>query len=136
MINTGSTFALASAPPDLPRPEYPRPHFDRSHSWLGCNGQWDFAAGHALARTDTVQPATVPLAFDQQITVPFSWDTAASGIGAPWLSEGWYRRAFTIPAHWLGQRTVLHFGAVHHQATIWVNDLGLPPNREGMRYEE
>jgi len=105
-----------------PRPEYPRPHFDRSHSWVSCNGLWDFAAGSAAAHPDdTEQSVAAPDVWDQQITVPFSWETAASGIGAHWLSEGWYRRRVDVPAQWQGRRLVLHFGAVHHQATVWVD---------------
>ncbi|MFD7994817.1 glycoside hydrolase family 2 protein [Streptomyces mexicanus] len=100
----------------LPRPEYPRPHFDRSHTWLSLNGTWDFRADpggrHAADQAD---------GYDQRITVPFAWETPASGIAAHWLETAWYRRTFTVPADWTGQRVVLHFGAVHHAATVWVN---------------
>jgi beta-galactosidase/beta-glucuronidase len=99
----------------LAREEYPRPHFDRSHSWQTLNGSWDFAADPAGLRTpdDVSWPNT--------ITVPFAWETAASGIASHWLSCGWYRREIEVPAGW--QRVVLHFGAVHHAATVWVNGI-------------
>jgi beta-galactosidase/beta-glucuronidase len=102
------------------RPEYPRPHFDRSHAWLSLNGPWDFvrdpdgAATHGELAGDGRQ-------WPEQIVVPFAWETEASGVGAHWLEYGWYRRSFTVPAAWQGQRVVLHFGAVHHAATVWVN---------------
>ncbi|WP_270891858.1 sugar-binding domain-containing protein [Streptomyces sp. DHE17-7] len=99
-----------------PRPEYPQPHFDRSHAWLSLNGTWDFRADAAARHT-----AAGPDGYDQQITVPFAWETPASGIAAHWLQTAWYRRAFTVPPAWQGQRVVLHFGAVHHEATVWVN---------------
>ncbi|GAA4095185.1 glycoside hydrolase family 2 protein [Nonomuraea soli] len=86
------------------RSQYPRPHFDRSHSWLSLDGTWEFGPE-----------------WDQRITVPFAWETPASGIGAHWLSTGWYRRRVAVPEAWAGQRIVLHFGAVHHAATVWVN---------------
>ncbi|MCA2224921.1 glycoside hydrolase family 2 protein [Nonomuraea aurantiaca] len=92
-----------------PRAEYPRPHFDRSHTWSSLNGEWDF-------RADADQ------GWDRTITVPFAWETPASGIEAHWLPVAWYRRRVTVPAGWAGQRIVLHFGAVHHEATVWVND--------------
>ncbi|NUP81795.1 MAG: glycoside hydrolase family 2 [Nonomuraea sp.] len=92
-----------------PRAEYPRPHFDRSHTWSSLNGDWDF-------RADT-EPD-----WNRTITVPFAWETAASGIEAHWLPLAWYRRRFTVPPEWAG-RVVLHFGAVHHEATVWVNDV-------------
>ncbi|MFI7148915.1 glycoside hydrolase family 2 protein [Nonomuraea sp. NPDC050022] len=91
-----------------PRAEYPRPHFDRSHTWSSLNGDWDF-------RADADQH------WDRTISVPFAWETPASGIEAHWLPVAWYRRRITVPAGWAGQRIVLHFGAVHHEATVWVN---------------
>ncbi|MYS72792.1 glycoside hydrolase family 2 [Streptomyces sp. SID5926] len=99
-----------------PRPEYPRPHFDRSHSWLTLNGAWDFRADPAERYS-----ADASDGYDRAITVPFAWETPASGIAEHWLQTAWYRRTFTVPADWAGQRVVLHFGAVHHAATVWVN---------------
>jgi beta-galactosidase/beta-glucuronidase len=98
--------------------EYPRPHFDRSHSWSSLNGDWDF-------RADTEQD------YDRTITVPFAWETPASGIEAHWLPVAWYRRTFTVPAGWAGQRVVIQFGAVHHEATVWVNDVEVARHRGG-----
>ncbi|MCW2873247.1 sugar-binding domain-containing protein [Actinacidiphila oryziradicis] len=102
------------------RPEYPRPHFDRSHAWLSLNGTWDFAADPAgsaayeqMSRDDHDWP--------HAITVPFAWETEASGVGAHWLEYGWYRRTVTVPDGWRGQRVVLHFGAVHHLASVWID---------------
>ncbi len=91
-----------------PRPEYPRPHFDRSHSWLSLNGEWDFSFGETAV-------------WDQTITVPYAWETRASGIGAFWATTGWYRRTITVPSPWAGQRVVLHIGAAYHLTTVWVN---------------
>jgi hypothetical protein len=96
---------------NTPRPDYPRPHFDRSSRWLNLNGEWDFARGPA-------EPADFP----ETIVVPFPWEHADSGVMAHWLSTAWYRRRIDRPAEWAGERTILHFGAVHHHATVWVND--------------
>ncbi|OPG05788.1 glycoside hydrolase family 2 protein [Microbispora sp. GKU 823] len=101
-----------------PRAEYPRPHFDRSHSWSSLNGEWDF-------RADTEQ------GWNRTITVPFAWETPASGVEAHWLPVAWYRRRVTVPAAWAGQRVVLHFGAVHHEATVWVNGVEVAAHRGG-----
>ncbi len=92
---------------NTPRPEYPRPHFDRSSRWLNLNGEWDFAreAGQ----------------FGETIVVPFPWEHPDSGVVAHWLPTAWYRRRIERPADWAGERTILHFGAVHHHATVWVN---------------
>jgi beta-galactosidase/beta-glucuronidase len=101
------------------RPEYPRPHFDRSHSWLSLNGEWEFR-GDPEGLADAADLAALPT-WDRQITVPFAWETPNSGIGEQWLAWGWYRREISVPSGWQGQRVVLHFGAVHHAATVWVN---------------
>lgn len=112
------------------RPEYPRPHLDRSHSWLSLNGQWDFRsdpAGNLLG---------AELSDDQsgwaaQIVVPFAWETEASGVHAHWLIRGWYRRDILRPAQWSDQRLVLHFGAVHHAAEVWVNGIKVGEHEGG-----
>ncbi|KAB8196752.1 glycoside hydrolase family 2 [Nonomuraea phyllanthi] len=101
-----------------PRAEYPRPHFDRSHSWSSLNGEWDFRADTDPGWTRT-------------ITVPFAWETPASGIEAHWLPVAWYRRRITVPSAWAGRRVVLHFGAVHHEATVWLNDVEVVSHRGG-----
>jgi hypothetical protein len=101
------------------RPEYPRPHFDRSHAWLGLNGEWDFARDPAGSASPERMAA--PDQWSERIVVPFAWETEASSIEAQWLEHGWYRRSLTVPADWAGQRVVLHFGAVHHHAQVWIN---------------
>jgi hypothetical protein len=92
---------------NIPRPEYPRPHFDRSERWVNLNGEWEFAR-----EADR---------FTETIVVPFPWEHPDSGVGAHWLPTAWYRRQLQRPDDWAGERTILHFGAVHHHATVWVN---------------
>jgi hypothetical protein len=108
------------SPESAVRPEYPRPHFDRSHSWQSLNGAWDFAADPE-GTADHHLPSRLADPWPRTITVPFAWETDASGIGLQWLEYGWYRRTVTVPDAWAGRRIVLHFGAVHHQAGIWVD---------------
>ncbi|MFF2423366.1 glycoside hydrolase family 2 protein [Streptomyces mirabilis] len=121
---------MPPVPSDPPRPEYPRPHFDRSHAWLSLNGNWDFAADpHGTATHDEVARAGHD--WSDTITVPFAWETEASGIGVNWLECGWYRRTLTVPADWSGQRVVLHFGAVHHLAAVWVAGVAVGEHEGG-----
>jgi hypothetical protein len=89
------------------RPEYPRPHFDRSHAWLSLNGAWDFSFAEPV--------------WDRTIAVPYAWETPASGIAEHWQETGWYRRSIAVPPQWAGQRVVLHVGAAHHEAVVWVD---------------
>ena len=111
----------------VPRPEYPRPHFDRSHSWLSLNGEWGFRADAASA----LQPTEIGASLPETITVPFAWETEASGVGRHWLARGWYSREITVPDAWSGQRIILNFGAVHHSATVWVNDVKVGSHEGG-----
>jgi hypothetical protein len=90
--------------PEYPRPEYPRPDRDRSHRWLSLNGQWELESVDGTA----------------SITVPFAWETLASGVARTWLERAVYRRSVTVPADWAGQRVFLCFGAVHHSARVLV----------------
>ena len=43
----------------------------------------------------------------------------------------WYRRTVTVPTEWSDRRVVLHFGAVDHDATVWVNDVEVVRHRGG-----
>lgn len=100
---------------------YPRPDFDRSHAWLSLDGQWGFAEDPTGIgyRMNWQYPDHGD--WQQEITVPFPWESRASGIGKEWLPIGWYRRAIERPAEWGEQRTILHFGAVHYHARIWID---------------
>lgn len=86
----------------VPKPEYPRPDRDRSDRWLSLNGTWDFLSEDGPA----------------QITVPFAWETTASGIGRTWLEHARYERDLIIPPDWTGARAILCFGAIHHHCTV------------------
>lgn len=102
------------------RPEYPRPHFDRSHSWLSLNGDWDFRRDPE-GSGDPALLAARDENWTEQIVVPFAWESEASGVGAHWLEHAWYRRRIEVPSSWARARIVLHFGAVHHAAAIWID---------------
>ncbi len=102
--------------PDVGRRGYPRPQLRRP-GWVSLDGWWEFALDpEARWRT----PGEVR--FDRRILVPFSPETARSGIGeAGFLEACWYRRTFELPPLPPGERLILHFGAVDHTATVWVN---------------
>ncbi|MEW2348188.1 sugar-binding domain-containing protein [Streptomyces sp. NPDC006684] len=106
------------AGPDVPRPEYPRPSFARTE-WLNLNGTWEFARDPG---DSGLERGLVGRELPERITVPFCPESELSGIGdTDFLHAVWYRRTVTIPAAWAGRRPVLHFGAVDHDATVWVN---------------
>ncbi len=111
-----------------PRPEYPRPQFTRER-WLNLNGRWqfEFDPGDSGLERGLVNR---PLA--GEITVPFAPESTLSGIGDTDFHEAvWYRRAVTVPGDWAGDRILLHFGAVDHDATVWVDGREVGRHRGG-----
>jgi len=86
----------------IPKAEYPRPDRDRSERWVSLNGQWGFESADGVG----------------EITVPFAWETPASGVGRTWLERAAYRRQLEVPPAWAGARVFLCFGAVHHRAVV------------------
>ncbi|ARC56701.1 Beta-glucuronidase [Frondihabitans sp. 762G35] len=111
-----------------PRPEYPRPQFTRER-WLNLNGRWqfEFDPGDSGLERGLVDR---PLA--GEITVPFAPESTLSGIGDTDFHEAvWYRRAVTVPGDWAGDRILLHFGAVDHDATVWVEGREVGRHRGG-----
>lgn len=97
---------------------YPRPQFERV-GWSCLNGLWDFMLDPAGR---WVCPDQVDWKDDVKIVVPFSPETAASGIGhTGFFKTCWYRRSFEAPRLTDGKRLILHLGAVDSSATVWVN---------------
>lgn len=46
-------------------------------------------------------------------------------------ANGWYRRAFDIPAAWAGKRILLQFGAVNYHCRVFVNGSLAAEHRDG-----
>lgn len=104
-----------------PRPEHPRPDFVRD-TFCNLNGTWDFMFDDQDVGllNGWYRPGHK---FDNHIIVPFCYQSSASGIGPtdeihPVM---WYRRSFHIPTEMQGRHVLLRFGAVDHEATVYVN---------------
>ena len=112
----------------IPKPEHPRPQFFRP-DWVNLNGRWQFevdTADSGLERGLRTRDLT------DEILVPFAPESETSGIGnTDFLEAVWYRRTVQVPADWSGRRVILHFGAVDHDATVWVNDVEVVRHRGG-----
>jgi len=104
-----------------PLPEYPRPQMVRT-DWLNLNGEWDYMGGasHVNPGSAPLKPPTFP-AKPEQIKVPFPPEAYLSGIQRNQETNLWYRRSFSIPDSWKGEKVLLHFGAVACQSAIYVN---------------
>jgi beta-galactosidase/beta-glucuronidase len=118
--------ALNTADLDPSGRAYPRPQLRRS-SWWPLNGAWDFALD-----ADGAWQHPVDCVWTQQIQVPFSPETAASGIAdTTFYRACWYRRAMMLEPAANGSRWLLHFGAVDYEATVWVNGTEVGAHRGG-----
>ena len=96
-------------------PLYPRPQMVRNE-WVNLNGLWDFTI--VDRRSDVV-----PINWDGRILVPFPIESALSGVMKKVGDSNklLYRRTFDVPRGWWTSRTLLHFGAVDWQASVFVN---------------
>ncbi|MEO3806148.1 sugar-binding domain-containing protein [Nonomuraea sp. B1E8] len=112
----------------VPRPEYPRPQMVRQ-DWLTLNGPWQFEIDGG---DSGLERGLRERELSGTITVPFAPESELSGLGhTDFMEAVWYRRTVTIPAAWAGRRTLLHFGAVDHDATVWVNGVEVARHRGG-----
>ncbi|RFM26543.1 glycoside hydrolase family 2 [Deminuibacter soli] len=104
----------------VPLAEYPRPQLRRSE-WMCLNGRWDYLGG--ANAPDALNPV-VPAAFGNkhdEIIVPYCPESYLSGIRRKQETNMWYRRTLKVPAAWKGRQVIVHFGAVDHDATVFVN---------------
>ncbi|MCF7802620.1 MAG: chitobiase/beta-hexosaminidase C-terminal domain-containing protein [Candidatus Marinimicrobia bacterium] len=103
----------AEVTPDNVLPEYPRPQMRRSE-WKNLNGLWEYSFADNLKNPPFGQELS------GHILVPFAVESALSGVkdSTEYL---WYRRTFSFPEEWNGQRLLLHFGAVDWQTVVYVN---------------
>ncbi|MDD5501984.1 MAG: glycoside hydrolase family 2 TIM barrel-domain containing protein [Candidatus Thermoplasmatota archaeon] len=136
MQDSISSFILEDFNHDaIPKPEHPRPDFQREN-WLNLNGVWDFDFDPmSTGETEGWQnPGTH--AFSQVITVPFCWESAASGLepyfsgeyptyyamqNPTYMGSAWYQRTVSVPEEWAGSSVLLKFGAVDWECKIWID---------------
>ena len=95
-----------------PHAYYPRPQMQRE-SYLCLNGEWDY--GTSCARDE--------INLDRRITVPFPPQSALSGIDEH-IDLGCYMhysRRVVLLDGFVGDRLILHFGAIDQEAWVYVN---------------
>ena len=96
---------------------YPRPQFVRG-SWENLNGEWDFAFDNKNRGETEKWFDTFPL--DARITVPFTYETKASGIGEEIFHPVvWYSRMLGAAPD--GKRAFLHFEGSDYVTKVWIN---------------
>ena len=104
-------------------PEYPRPQMVREN-WLNLNGIWQFQP--AASATEALPSGNL----SREILVPFPVESALSGIMEQ-HENVWYRRSFTVPTNWAGQRIILHFGAVDYKSEVFINGKSVGTHQGG-----
>ncbi|MDD4636554.1 MAG: glycoside hydrolase family 2 TIM barrel-domain containing protein [Bacteroidales bacterium] len=93
--------------------EYPRPQMVRQN-WMNLNGIWQFQPGTSATEGLPAKPLS------GKILVPFPVESAISGVMQHY-ERLWYRRTFTVPSTWDGQRILVHFGAVDYESEVFIN---------------
>ncbi|MFJ4263620.1 glycoside hydrolase family 2 protein [Paenarthrobacter nicotinovorans] len=112
----------------IPKPEHPRPQLVRD-TWLNLNGTWDFEID---AGDSGLERGLTHRGLNSEILVPFAPESALSGVeNVDFMEAVWYRRTVAIPQEWAGLKVLLHFGAVDHDATVWVNGVEVARHRGG-----
>lgn len=104
--------------------EYPRPKLVRD-SYYNLNGEWDCC----FSASGEVQPHE----YDRKILVPFSPETALSGVEEV-LKPGMYlhyRKTFLLQESFRKNRVILHFGAVDQECEVFLNGTLLGGHKGG-----
>ncbi|GAA4092830.1 glycoside hydrolase family 2 protein [Mucilaginibacter panaciglaebae] len=104
----------------VPLSDYPRPQLAREN-WLCLNGKWDYRGGKDAPDALNPQTAASFNGVKEKILVPYCPESFLSGIQRKQEINMWYRRTFEIPDTWKGKHIILNFGAVDHDATVFVN---------------
>lgn len=102
--------------PLQPHPEYPRPQLVRGN-WVNLNGLWNYAI------VPVSGSETKPTGFNGKILVPFSVESALSGVGRRVGKDSvlWYQNTVTFSNKIKNQNVLLHFGAVDWECDVYVN---------------
>ena len=92
--------------------EYPRPQMVRD-SFYSLNGRWEYAINQSKEIT----------VYDGTILVPFSPEAKLSGVSRVVTPKDYlhYRKVFVLPEGFVKDRTLLHFGAVDQECSVFLN---------------
>lgn len=104
---------------NIPRCEHPNPQFERA-DWLNLNGEWDFEFDFGNSGREAGFEKKEE--WSKKIIVPFCPESKLSGIEhKDFIPAVWYRKKINITAEQLKGRVLIHFGAVDHEAYLFVN---------------
>lgn len=98
------TTPFAEKMGETPWSEYPRPTLVRD-SYLSLNGEWELCSD----------------SYNGAVTVPFPPESLLSGVGREVGEEYSCKRKFSLPAGFVKDRVIVHFGAVDAEAVVIIN---------------
>lgn len=100
--------------------DFPRPNFIRTE-YTVLNGKWEFDFDDSNAiKSGFINNGNIVL--NKTINVPFPYQSPESGINTDEVHENVvYRRYFDISKETSSRTVLLHFGAVDHKASVYVN---------------
>jgi len=106
-----------------PLPEYPRPQMVRD-SFINLNGIWEYSI--AENGGDFTE-------YQGEIVVPFSPECILSGVGKVVKPDDklYYRRRFNLTKDFIKDKTLLHFGAVDYECTVFINGKDVGSHKGG-----
>jgi hypothetical protein len=115
----------------IPLPEHPRPNFERS-LWQNLNGTWKFMPDSSNVGLRENWQAN-PGRFTNEILVPFSWASPASGVRMPQVDYAWYSKKFSLnyAEDWSGKQIYLNFCASDFHTMVWLNGQKIGENKGG-----
>lgn len=102
--------------------EYPRPNLVRD-SYLNLNGEWEYSINQSETGGE----------YDGTILVPFSPETYLSGVQRMVMPGDYlhYRKTFSLPEGFAGDRVLLHFGGVDQECRVFLNGVCLGGHKGG-----
>src|SRR5882724_7556699 len=81
-------------------------------------------------QVDTNDPVPVNQTLLSQILVPFPMESAISGV-KQYHDRAWYRRTFTVPVSWSGQKILLHLDATDWESEAFINGASVGIHKGG-----
>lgn len=105
----------------IPRSEYPRPDFVRD-SFQSLNGEWEFVFDDDDRGLSEKWYNSSFDGYDKKIIVPYTYLCELSGINDQDFHDiVWYRKRAVFERKLKDGRLMLHFGAIDHEADIWID---------------
>jgi beta-galactosidase len=100
-------------------------------SFLDLNGTWAFKIDpyNSGLENQWYQLQDLKNESWDKIEVPGNWDTRNEY--AHYVGKAWYQKTFEVPNDWKNKNVKIHFEAVAHDASIWINGKMVGQNDSG-----